>query len=212
VGLAAASALVVLIASGVALSRIGGHGSGGGSGTTSSTGTTSASGPASGSAGASAAGSGAGQPAGPAESAAPAPGGTAGAANAGTANAGVAKSGAAAGRPAAARGTAAGPAQSPPGSGPGAGGSAGSGGSGGNAPPKPQGGEPAPTPLLAVSISAGQGATGGVVGVSLDGTPDVDVTVGTTPLVGNAPPSQGTGVGIGGRLFQPPPTAAALPG
>jgi hypothetical protein len=66
--------------------------------------------------------------------------------------------------------------------------------------------------LLAVSVSVGQGATGGVVGVGLDGSPDVDVTVGTTPLVGNAPPSQGTGVGIGGRLLQPPSALPVLPG
>ena len=65
---------------------------------------------------------------------------------------------------------------------------------------------------MAVSISAGQGANGGVVGVGLDGTPDADVTVGTTHVIGNAPPSQGTGIGIGGRLFQPPPTVPVLPG
>ena len=65
---------------------------------------------------------------------------------------------------------------------------------------------------MAVSISAGQGATGGVVGAGVNSGPDADVTVGTTRVIGDAPPSQGTGVGIGGRLLHPPPTVPVLPG
>jgi len=61
-------------------------------------------------------------------------------------------------------------------------------------------------------VSAGQGATGGVVGVSLDDSPDADVTVGTTPVIGDAPPSQGTGIAFGGRLFHPPSAVPVLPG
>ena len=67
-------------------------------------------------------------------------------------------------------------------------------------------------PLMAVSVSAGQGNTGGVVGIGLDHDPDVDVTVGTTPLVGHAPPSRGTEVALGGQLLHPPPTIPVLPG
>jgi hypothetical protein len=65
---------------------------------------------------------------------------------------------------------------------------------------------------VAVSVSAGQGATGGVVGVGLDDSPDADVTVGTTQVVGDAPPSHGTAIGLGGRFLHPPPTIPLLPG
>ncbi|HEV7536382.1 MAG TPA: hypothetical protein VGP90_12155 [Acidimicrobiia bacterium] len=63
-----------------------------------------------------------------------------------------------------------------------------------------------------MSISLGQGATGGVVGVALDGSPDADVTVGSTQLIGDAPPSHGTGIGLGGSFLHPPPSIPVLPG
>jgi hypothetical protein len=65
---------------------------------------------------------------------------------------------------------------------------------------------------VAVSISAGQGATGGVVGVGLDDGPDADVTVGSTQVIGDAPPSHGTGIALGGRFLHPPPSIPVLPG
>jgi hypothetical protein len=71
---------------------------------------------------------------------------------------------------------------------------------------------PGPAPLLAASVSAGRGATGGVVGVAFGNGPDADVTVGTTHVIGDAPPSRGTGVGLGSRFLQPPPTIPLLPG
>jgi hypothetical protein len=49
------------------------------------------------------------------------------------------------------------------------------------------------------------------VGVG-ESNPDADVTVGTTQLVGNHPPSRGTGVMFGGRLLNPPPTLPAPSG
>lgn len=89
-----------------------------------------------------------------------------------------------------------------------------SGSSGSGDPEPPPSGEPAPesAPLVAASVSAGQGDRGGVVGVGLDENPDADVTVGTTHVVGDAPPSHGTGVGLGGQLLHPPPTIPILPG
>jgi hypothetical protein len=66
---------------------------------------------------------------------------------------------------------------------------------------------------VAASVSAGEGASGGVVGIALDSAgPDADVTLGTTPLVGNHPPSQGTGITFGGRFLQPPPGLPLFPG
>ena len=59
---------------------------------------------------------------------------------------------------------------------------------------------------MAASLSAGEGAQGGVVAVGSDGGGlDAGVTVGTNQLVGNHPPSEGTGVTFGGRFLQPPP-------
>jgi len=59
----------------------------------------------------------------------------------------------------------------------------------------------------------GQGAQGGVVGLTLsDSSPEADVTVGTSPLVGNHPPSQGTGINFGGSVLHPPPSIPILPG
>jgi hypothetical protein len=43
-------------------------------------------------------------------------------------------------------------------------------------------------------------------------SPELDVTVGTTQLVGDHPPPEGTGVMFGGRFLQPPPTIPLLPG
>ena len=54
----------------------------------------------------------------------------------------------------------------------------------------------------AAKISVGEGDSGVVVALSIpseaagDPRPDVDVTVGRTPLVGDAPPSDGTGVDV----------------
>ena len=61
-------------------------------------------------------------------------------------------------------------------------------------------------------MSAGQGATGGVVGVGFGDSPDVDVTLGTTNVIGDAPPAHETAVGFGSRYFHPPPTIPILPG
>ena len=67
--------------------------------------------------------------------------------------------------------------------------------------------------LIGASVSAGRGESGGVVGAGVDGgSPDVDVTVGTNPVVGNHPPSRGTGIGLSGRFFHPPPSIPVLPG
>lgn len=79
--------------------------------------------------------------------------------------------------------------------------------------PQPSQDRPEQKPLLAASASVGQGAQGGVVGVTLDGgSPELDVTVGTDQVVGNHPPSQGTGVNLGGRFLNPPPTVPLPPG
>jgi hypothetical protein len=43
-------------------------------------------------------------------------------------------------------------------------------------------------------------------------SPETDVTVGTNPLIGNHPPSRGTGITFDGRLFNPPPSIPVLPG
>jgi hypothetical protein len=52
-----------------------------------------------------------------------------------------------------------------------------------------------------------------VVGAGLGGgEPEADVTVGTHPIVGNHPPSHGTGIALGGRLLHPPPSIPVLPG
>jgi hypothetical protein len=94
--------------------------------------------------------------------------------------------------------------------GPGGGGSS---GGGQESPPAPSQQPPEQTALITASVSVGEGAEGGVVGVGLDdAAPEVDVTVGTTPLVGDHPPSEGTGVMLGGRFLQPPPTLPVPPG
>jgi hypothetical protein len=84
-------------------------------------------------------------------------------------------------------------------------GAAGGGSSGGGqgSPPAPSQNPPGKTPLAAASVSLGQGAEGAVVGLGLgnDSLADADVTVGTNPLVGDHPPSEGTGVTFGGRLL-----------
>ena len=85
------------------------------------------------------------------------------------------------------------------------------GSTGGNASPDPQG-PPESSSLAAASASVGEGQSGAVAGVGLGERSEVDLTVGSNPLVGNAPPSNGTGIGFGGRLLQPPPTIPILPG
>lgn len=251
VGLALASALVVLLASVVAISRLGDSDDEGvstsTSGATSSTAgaesTPAGSGPATaGGSGSSAAGApgGTAQPAGAADALATAagagdPGGTSSAAKgpgalgrsdpASTAGAGPS------GRQASAAADGSESSGDPAGTGAGSadGGAAGgspSGGTGGGppsgggsgrdgqeAPPQPGQDRPAQKPLLVASASVGQGAQGGVVGVTLDGgSPELDVTVGTDQVVGNHPPSQGTGVTFGGRFLNPPPTVPLPPG
>jgi hypothetical protein len=70
--------------------------------------------------------------------------------------------------------------------------------------------------LFGVSVSVGQGATGGVVGAGVDGGstpgPDAALTIGTNPVVGHQPPSSGTGVTFNSRYFHPPPSVPILPG
>jgi hypothetical protein len=66
-------------------------------------------------------------------------------------------------------------------------------------PPPPA---PEPPPAAAAKASIGQGDSGAVFAMSVPNDPaenpqpDVDVTVGSTPLVGDAPPSDGTGVDV----------------
>jgi pilus assembly protein FimV len=83
-----------------------------------------------------------------------------------------------------------------------------------------QGSPPAPSEqppeqdsrLIAASASAGEGAQGGVLAAGVDGTNlDVDLTLGRDQLVGNHPPSDGTGVSFGGRLLNPPSVSPAFP-
>ena len=79
-----------------------------------------------------------------------------------------------------------------------------------DAPPSPQGSaEPS---AVAASAAVGEGSGGAVVGLGVGDKPEADVTLGTTPLLGDAPPSSGTGIGIGGSLLHPPPTIPILPG
>jgi hypothetical protein len=85
------------------------------------------------------------------------------------------------------------------------------GGSAGSPPPSPQG-EPDSAALLAASVSVGEGSTGAVVGAGLGDAPEADVTVGDSRVVGDAPPSGGTAVDLGGRFLHPPPTVPTLPG
>ncbi|HEV7864220.1 MAG TPA: hypothetical protein VGR20_16040, partial [Acidimicrobiia bacterium] len=88
-------------------------------------------------------------------------------------------------------------------------------GSGGGqaSPPAPSQQPPEQQALVTASVSVGEGANGGVLGLGADGTgPDIDVTVGSNQVIGNHPPSQGTGIMLGGRLFYPPPAIPAPPG
>jgi hypothetical protein len=85
---------------------------------------------------------------------------------------------------------------------------------GGEGPPAPSQAPPDTTPLATAAVSAGEGAQGAVVGIGLgnDKPAEADVTVGTNPLVGDHPPSEGTGIAFGGRFFNPPPTLPTPPG
>jgi hypothetical protein len=92
--------------------------------------------------------------------------------------------------------------------------SGGSQGGGEGSPPAPSQVPPDKTPLATAAVSAGEGAQGAVVGIGLinDKPAEADVTVGTNPLVGDHPPSEGTGIAFGGRFFNPPPTLPTPPG
>jgi RNA polymerase sigma factor (sigma-70 family) len=69
-------------------------------------------------------------------------------------------------------------------------------------PPPPSPPAPEPPPAAAAEASVGEGDTGAVFAMSVPNDPeenpepDVDVTVGSTPLVGDAPPSEGTNVDV----------------
>jgi hypothetical protein len=225
VGLALASALVVLLASGVAISRISERDNEspvatGPSSTSSSLPGLGQPGPAVGSGPAGTAGVG-----GVAEQAAPVPGqaasgespvthGVTRTARNATGNAGASGAGAS---DATTGGATASGSASPNGSGAPAGGSQGDGSQGGGSQGGGQGSPPAPSQqppeaLAAASVSAGEGAQGAVVGVGLNGGPDLDLTVGTNRVVGDHPPSEGTGVTFGGRFLHPPPSLPVLPG
>jgi hypothetical protein len=220
VGLALAAAFVVLLGSGVAISRI----SGGGDESPVATGpsSTSSSLP------------GLGQP-GPATSSGPASGADTGgvaeqpAAASGQAGSeesavvhGVTRTGRRAAGGPSTSGSSAAAAGAPAGSdsgstaGPGAPGGGGTepgGGSSGQEPPAPSQVPPGETPLATAHVSAGEGAQGAVVGLDLgnDKPAEADVTIGTNQLVGDHPPSDGTGVDFGGRLFVHPPSAIPVP-
>ena len=113
---------------------------------------------------------------------------------------------------------AAGPSTTPA---PGSAGGPGTGAPGGGSPPSGGGQEPPPspseippeeTPLATAHLSAGEGAQGAVVGFDLgDGQPaELDVTIGTNQLIGDHPPAEGTGVDLGGRLLSSPSSASGL--
>ena len=238
VGLALASALVVLLASGVAISRIGDRDddrtSAIASGSTSST-VAAESGPVGSAAAGGGTGSGAASvPAGAsagADQAAAAAGGPGSAAHGqrppvrnGQGAQGSSSATTSGPSPSTANsrdaGTSAGPSGSEGSSGSGeaqgssGGGRGSSGDQGGQEPrPRPSGERPEEKPLLAATASVGQGAQGGVVGAAVTGTtPKADVTVGTNPLVGNHPPSQGTGISFSGTVLHPPPSLPTLSG
>jgi RNA polymerase sigma factor (sigma-70 family) len=69
-------------------------------------------------------------------------------------------------------------------------------------PPPPPPPAPTPPPAAAAKASVGQGDQGAVFAMSVPNDPqqnpqpDVDITVGRTPLVGDAPPSDGTDVSV----------------
>lgn len=228
VWLALASALLVLLASGVAISRLGGNDHGGRLASAPETASAPATGAGSGAGSALGGGAGSGPaPSSPAESAAAAdmtnPDGSAQGAGhtttspvraprtvpAATPRSAATASGGS-GRTADAGYGRAGAGSAPQGSG-----TAGGGPQGGAeaSPPGPQQPPPEEMSLVGASVSAGQGDSGGVVGAGVDSTsPDADVTVGTNRVVGDQPPSQGTGVGLHGRFFHPPPSIPVLPG
>jgi hypothetical protein len=93
--------------------------------------------------------------------------------------------------------------------GPGASGEGAAPGGGGDEPPAPNQLPPDKTPLATAHVSAGEGAQGAVVGIDLanDEPAEADVTIGTNQLVGDHPPSDGTGVDFGGRLLIQPPSS-----
>jgi hypothetical protein len=89
----------------------------------------------------------------------------------------------------------------------------GSQGGGQDSPPAPSQIPPDETPLATAHVSAGEGAQGAVVGIDLgnDKPAEADVTVGTNQLVGDHPPSDGTGVDLGGRFLGAPASVPLLP-
>ncbi len=207
VGLALASALVVLLASGVAISRMSEQDgespvATGPSSTSSSVPGLGQQGSAVGSGPAAAAGTGAAaeqatpasEEAASAES--PVTHGVTRTARNRTGNAGASASSGAAtgGSTEAGSGSAAGSGGS--GSGPPSGASQ---GGGQDSPPAPS--QQPPEALAAASVSAGEGAQGAVVGAGINGGPEVDLTVGSNRVIGDSPPSEGTGVQFGGQLI-----------
>jgi hypothetical protein len=218
VGLALASALIVLLASGVAISRISQEEdespvATGGSSTTSSLPGLGQPGPATSSGPGSVAGTG-----GVAEQPAP-PSGEADSEESAVVH-GVTRTGrkatGGAGASTSDSSAAAAGASTGPGSGSPGGSSAPGGGpqgGGQDSPPAPSQAPPDTTPLATAAVSAGEGAQGAVVGIGLgnDKPAEADVTIGTNPLVGDHPPSEGTGVTFGGRLLNPPPSIPILP-
>jgi hypothetical protein len=225
VGLALASALVVVLASGVAISRMSEPNdespvATGPSSTSSSVPGLGQAGPATGSGPATVGAAG-----GAAEQAAQAAGGAASKPSTGTggvdrtarkASSRTAGSGGStAGSSSATDGTGGSGATSGDGSSAAGGGTQGGGTSGGGqgAPPAPS--QTPPEPLASASVSVGQGAEGAVVGLGLgnEHLADPDVTVGSNPVVGDHPPSEGTGVSIGGRAIpSSAPIATTLTG
>lgn len=86
-------------------------------------------------------------------------------------------------------------------------------GGGQDAPPAPSQVPPDKAPLATAHVSAGEGARGAVVGIDLanDEPAEADVTVGTNQVVGDHPPSDGTGVDFGGRLLNSPSSVPTAP-
>jgi hypothetical protein len=79
-----------------------------------------------------------------------------------------------------------------------------------SSPPAPS--QSPPEPLASASVSVGQGAEGAVVGLGLgnEHLADPDVTIGSNPVVGDHPPSEGTGVTLGGRAVPASAPAATI--
>jgi RNA polymerase sigma factor (sigma-70 family) len=80
-----------------------------------------------------------------------------------------------------------------------------------SSPPPPP---PPPPPALAeAKASVGQGITGAALGATLqpgNPQPDLDLTVGNTQVLGDAPPAQGTNASVGGSLVPQPPLDAPV--